>query len=395
MRAIWQARDLPNQRGLLHQLVASTLFQIYLTQHDMQQDLNMLMVYAKDVRVRMACLNAIKCIPTVSNRSLTQNTEVATSVWIALHDPEKFVAEVAEDIWDHYGFDFGTNFSGIYKALSHVNYNVRLAAAEALAAAWDEHPDFIQETLSTLFSLYIRDTGTGDGNVDACWLDRQGVALALHSAADVLRTKDLPVVMTFLISRTLADLNVDVRDRMINSGILIIDKNGKDNVSLLFPIFENYLNKTAPDEEQYDLAREGVVIFIGALAKPLEKDDPKVHTVVDKLLDVLNTPSESVQRVVSTCLSPLIQSKQDEGLALVTRLLDQMMKSERYGERRRAAFGLSGVVKGFGISFLKSIRLRLFFKSVLLRGTLQNLVKELYLDLSAFVKHLENYLNRM
>lgn len=28
-------------------------------------------------------------------------------------------------------------------------------------------------------------------------------------------------------------------------------------------------------------------------------------------------------------------------------------------------------------------------------GTLQNLVKELYLDLSAFVKHLENYLNRM
>jgi len=31
---------------------------------------------------------------------------------------------------------------------------------------------------------------------------------------------------------------------MINAGILIIDKNGKDNVSLLFPIFENYLNKT-------------------------------------------------------------------------------------------------------------------------------------------------------
>lgn len=46
-------------------------------------------VYAKDVRVRMACLNAVKCIPAVSNRSLPQNTEVATSIWIALHDPEK------------------------------------------------------------------------------------------------------------------------------------------------------------------------------------------------------------------------------------------------------------------------------------------------------------------
>jgi len=51
--------------------------------------------------------------------------------------------------------------------------------------------------------LYIRDAGFGDENIDAGWLGRQGIALALHSAADVLRTKDLPVVMTFLISRAL------------------------------------------------------------------------------------------------------------------------------------------------------------------------------------------------
>ncbi|KAK7285862.1 hypothetical protein RJT34_20645 [Clitoria ternatea] len=314
-------------------------------------------VYAKDVHVRMACLNAVKCIPAVANRSLPENVEVATSIWIALHDPEKSVAQVAEDIWDHYGLDFGTDFSGLFKALSHVNYNVRVAAAEALAAALDEYPDSIQESLSTLFSLYIRDMGIGDGNVDAGWLGRQGIALALHSAADVLRTKDLPVVMTFLISRALADPNADVRGRMINAGILIIDKNGKDNVSLLFPIFENYLNKTASDEEKYDLVREGVVIFTGALAKHLAKDDPKVHAVVDKLLDVLNTPSEAVQRAVSACLSPLMQSKQDDAEALVKRLLDQMMKSEKYGERRGAAFGLAGLVKGFGISCLKKYRI--------------------------------------
>lgn len=49
--------------------------------------------------------------------------------------------------------------------------------------------------------------GVGDDNVDAGWLGRQGIALALHSAADVLRTKDLPVVMTFLISRALVIVN--------------------------------------------------------------------------------------------------------------------------------------------------------------------------------------------
>lgn len=48
---------------------------------------------------------------------------------------------------------------------------------------------------------------------------------------------------------------------------------------------------------------------------------------------------------------------QDDAAALVTRLLDRMMKSEKYGERRGAAFGLAGVVKGFGISCLKKYRI--------------------------------------
>ncbi|MQL85371.1 hypothetical protein Taro_017911, partial [Colocasia esculenta] len=240
-------------------------------------------IYAKDVHVRLACLNAIKCIPCVTGHSIPRNMEIATSIWIALHDPEKVIAEAAEDIWDRYGFEFGTDFSGLFHALSHVNYNVRVAAAEGLAAALDESPDTIQETLSTLFSMYIQDVGSGVEISDSCWFGRQGIALALHSAADVLRTKDLPVVMTFLIARALADPNVDVRGRMINAGIMIIDKHGKENVSLLFPIFENYLNK---------------------------KDDPKVNNVVEKLLDVLNTPSEAVQRAVSDCLSPLMASQQ-------------------------------------------------------------------------------------
>jgi len=37
----------------------------------------------------MACLNAIKCTPAVSKRAVPKNLDVATSVWIALHDPEK------------------------------------------------------------------------------------------------------------------------------------------------------------------------------------------------------------------------------------------------------------------------------------------------------------------
>ncbi|KAJ1694352.1 hypothetical protein LUZ63_011050 [Rhynchospora breviuscula] len=310
-------------------------------------------IYVKDLHVRLSCLNAIKCIPTSSVRSQPQNLQVVTSLWIALHDPEKGVAELAEELWDRFSFEMGTDYSGILDGLCHLNYNVRAASAEALAAALDENPDTMKETLPTLFVMYIRDLGNNSDSADSRWIGRQGIALALLSAADVLTSKDLPAVMTFLISRALADPNMDVRARMINAGILIIDRHGKDNVPLLFPIFESYLNKKASDEEKYDLVREGVVIFTGALAKHLAKDDPKVHNVVEKLLDVLNTPSEAVQRAVSDCLSPLMVSKEKEGQELVNRLTEKMLKSEKYGERRGAAFGLAGVVKGFRISCLK------------------------------------------
>ncbi|KAL6549490.1 eIF-2-alpha kinase activator GCN1 [Orobanche hederae] len=83
-------------------------------------------------------------------------------------------------------------------------------------------------------------------------------------------------------------------------------------------------------------------------------DDAKVQAVVEKLLDVLNTPSEDLQRAVSSCLSPLMKSKQEDATALVSRLLDKLMKSEKYGEGCGAAFGLAGVVKGLRIRSLKN-----------------------------------------
>lgn len=241
-------------------------------------------IYLKHSHVRIACLNAIKCVPSVSKGAVPHNIDVVTSIWIALHDPEKLVAEVAETLWERCAFDFGTDYSRLLAALSHVNLNVRQAAAEALAAAMDESPDTIPDTLSSLFSLYVRDTPNGRDAVDPSWPGRQGIALALNAAADILTTKDIPIVITFLISRALADCNMDVRGRMIDAGVIIIDKHGKDNISLLFPIFENYLNKKATDEETYDLVREGVVIFTGALAKHLATDDPKISIILESYL---------------------------------------------------------------------------------------------------------------
>lgn len=97
---------------------------------------------------------------------------------------------------------------------------------------------------------------------------------------------------------------------MVDAGCAIINEHGADNVALLLPIFENYLDRKSADEERYDLVREGVVIFMGALAKHLSPDSPKISDIVERMLEVLNTPSEAVQRAVSNCLAPLMKSQQ-------------------------------------------------------------------------------------
>ena len=43
---------------------------------------------------------------------------------------------------------------------------------------------------------------------------------------------------------------------------------------------------------RYDTVREGVVVFLGTLARHLPPGDPKRATIVETLVTVLGTPSE-------------------------------------------------------------------------------------------------------
>lgn len=54
-------------------------------------------IYAKDIHVRMACLNAVKCIPALASHSVPQSSEIATRIWLALHDPEKVLRSCKSD----------------------------------------------------------------------------------------------------------------------------------------------------------------------------------------------------------------------------------------------------------------------------------------------------------
>ena len=61
------------------------------------------------------------------------------------------MAEVVEDLCVRFDHELGSHYLGLFKALSHVNYNVRMAAADALAAVLDEYPDTLQVTIIFYF----------------------------------------------------------------------------------------------------------------------------------------------------------------------------------------------------------------------------------------------------
>lgn len=58
---------------------------------------------------------------------------------------------------------------------------------------------------------------------------------------------------------------------------------------------------------------------------------------------------------MANCLPPLIPSVKEEAPGFVNKLLHQLLKSDKYGDRKGAAYGLAGLVKGMGILALKQL----------------------------------------
>ena len=187
------------------------------------------------------------------------------------------------------------------------------------------------------------------------WPARSGIALALKECARVLSDKTLlKTVFSFLIDKeALGDRDERVRKLMLEAGVTIINSSGKLLVNDLLEIFSNCLSKPSGKSKTHDWIRESVVILLGTVSQHLESSDDRIPDVVNRLIETLKTPSEVVQLAVADCLPALVKAMPSDPRSLVERMLAMLLSSPKYAERRGAAYGLAGVVKGRGITSLK------------------------------------------
>ncbi|ORX96881.1 ARM repeat-containing protein [Basidiobolus meristosporus CBS 931.73] len=317
---------------------------------------------SESLLVRTACLEALDFL------DLT-DIDFSSELWVACHEDNEANADLAATLWDENSMEIPENYlSYLLPLVIHQNKNVRVSAAKALAGAIQFHPQSISDSLVDIYNKY-KELATpivpeydefgmvirSSLEKEDPWAGRVGLASALVACAPLMLPENLAPFFHFLIQEeALGDRHESVRQRMLDAGLAVISAHGQKRVESLMPLFESYLSSPARPNDTQDRIRESVVILFGSLAGHLDASNPKIPTAVEKLIETLKTPSEPVQVAVSQCLPPLIKAMKPKAPKLIDQLLNDLLNAEKYAERRGAAYGLAGTIKGCGIAFIKT-----------------------------------------
>lgn len=313
--------------------------------------------------VRSAVLNAIH-----SEIDLSE-IDFSVHVWIACQDEEDENAETALAIWQEHEFTVTEEMiDQIPPFLSSPARSTRTAAAKALAQALLEIGSKTDSILTGLQESYRTEAQplvpkrnkfgiVQRGDLVDQWQRRSGLALAFRELSSAVDADALVPLMEFLISDgALSDRSDTVRSEMVDAGIALVAARGNERLEPLMQLFENVLQGPDKATQEADWVNEAVIVLYGSLARHLPTGDTRTQSVIQKLLDTLSTPSESVQYAVAQCLPPLIRPPSIEAGPHISAMLEQLFQSKKYAVRRGAAYGLAAIVEGKGIASLRQSR---------------------------------------
>ncbi|XP_029653142.1 eIF-2-alpha kinase activator GCN1 [Octopus sinensis] len=330
----------------------------------------LLALEAPSLSVKRAVLEAMTLLTSVlpnKDDDLEMWLKVVKKIWIAKFDQETEVQELAKMLETKLKIQNPPPkmVTTLIEDVIHPEESVRQAAASTVAAVLQLHKKQVAPMMHQLLDKYGEKLFLPPPEVDSFgrvigepvpddWMSRSGIALCLTKMAPLLPKHLIAPLFAFYVPKALGDRAPEVQTNMRDAALAAVNEHGKDNVNTLLPVFENFLS-TAANTASNDAVRQSIVILMGSLAKHLDKSDPKVKPIVARLISALSTPSQEVQIAVSYCLPPLVPAIGADATTIVQQLLRLLLESENYGERKGAAYGLAGLVKGLGIVALKKM----------------------------------------
>ncbi|RDW60906.1 ARM repeat-containing protein [Coleophoma cylindrospora] len=321
------------------------------------------------VSVRTSVLQSISAEIDLSELDFSEE------MWLACHDDVDENIDLGREIWEESGFKITEKSPfTMLPYLESTDKELRRAAARSLAEAAKLQPSTLDDILSRLRSSYQELAKPRVQQLDEYgmprkmdlsdpWQARHGIALAFKEMAPIFNERLLDEFLQWLIEQgPLGDKNPSVREEMVEAATAVIALHGMNKVENLMKTFEQTLEAPDKGSESADRVNEAVIIMYGALARHLQAGDPRVPKVVNRLLETLSTPSETVQYAVAECLPPLVRASSEKTSEYVQIVLDKLLNSKKYAARRGAAYGLAGIVHGKGISALREYRILMTLK---------------------------------
>jgi hypothetical protein len=182
------------------------------------------------------------------------------------------------------------------------------------------------------------------------WEARVATAESFYYTAPLFLEEQVIPFFHFLVQEeALGDRHPDVRRRLLEAGMLVIQLHGRNHIAGLISAFETYLGAQPSGTDAGDHIRQAVVILLGAVAQHLQKSDQRIKDVVSRLIEALKTPSEVVQESVADCLTPLAPLIEDDIGKIIDRLYSDLTTGPKYAGRRGAAYGIAGIIRGTGV----------------------------------------------
>ncbi|KAI6654794.1 EIF-2-alpha kinase activator GCN1 [Oopsacas minuta] len=310
---------------------------------------------------RLAATSSLLVLTSVID--VTRKSGLVWRILVLSHDSDAVISEKAVTTLKNLeGISTFKFIDEIPADIYRVPYELQVSMAQAVIQVL-ESTDYcsICELVHKLLDMYLEhcrafEVKNKDGKLqetsEVSEDTRLAIARCLTSCSKFLSGGIVVTMCTMNFSTGLTDPSLKVKEEMRTMGISLLPQLDTGQIPQILSLLEDHL-KSYPETKEYDNTNSSLVILYATLAKSLDRDDPKIISIITLLLTSLRTPSQTIQEAIANCLPPLMSAVKGQREEMIKDLLKTLLDNSNYGVRRGAAYGLAGIVKGLGIVSLK------------------------------------------